>query len=253
MQPVKNLSMSTGAMSTGNWSDPRRWVPSLLGVLALANLAAGWFVWQTPGGSAEALESQANDARMQVQRTGANLARLRATVKKVQTARADQERFVSRYFIDRRTASSTIVRELGESAQRSGLAPREHSFDFEPIEGSDVFSMVTISANYEGRYLDLRKFINALDRSQRFLIIEDVTAVPQQEPGKLTARFRLNAFIREGGGAPPVAPAGGQAAPGQGQAAETPAKAERTSADASLKLAGNVRVNQPRPATEITR
>ena len=44
--------------------------------------------------------------------------------------------------------------------------------------------MMTISANYEGRYSDLRQFISSLDRSDRFLIIEDITAAPQPEPGK---------------------------------------------------------------------
>ena len=73
---------------------------------------------------------------------------------------------------------------------------------FEPIDGSDNFTMMTIAANYEGRYSDLRQFIGALDRSERFLIIEDVTAAPQQEPGKLSARFKINAFVRQGLPAP---------------------------------------------------
>ena len=206
MRPdIKNLAQ-VRVTSAG---DPRAWVPMLLGALAVANLLAGWFVWQTPGGSAGDLETQISASGAQVQRSAANLTRLRALVKKVETARKDQEQFVAHYFIDRRTASSSILTELTQAAAHSGLTPKEHGFSFEPVDGSDVFTMMTITANYEGRYSDLRQFISALDRSERFLIIEDVTAAPQQEPGKLTARFKINAFVRDSArivapGGPPV-------------------------------------------------
>jgi Tfp pilus assembly protein PilO len=200
----------------------------LLIALVVANLIAGWFVWQTPGGSAGDLADQISTSQAQVQRSAANLGRLRALVKKVETARAEQQKFVSRYFIDRRTASSTILTELGQSAAKAGLTPKEHAFVFEPIEGSDVFTMMTISANYEGRYSDLRQFIGALDRSERFLIIEDVTAAPQQEAGKLSARFKINAFVRDGGLPAPLA--------NPQATSPAPAKAE-THKNASLELA----------------
>jgi hypothetical protein len=192
----KKMVLAPLALRAG---DPRKWVPPVLMAMLVANVVAGWFVWQTPGGSAGDLADQISTSQTQVQRTAANLGRLRALVRKVETARNEQQKFVSRYFMDRRTASSTILTELGQAASRAGLTPKEHAFIFEPIEGSDTFTMMTIAANYEGRYSDLRQFIGSLDRSERFLIIEDVTAAPQQEPGKLSARFKINAFVREGG------------------------------------------------------
>ena len=129
--------------------DPRSWVPPLLIALLVANLVAAWFVWQTPGGSAGDLADQIATSQTQVQRSAQNLGRLRALVKKVETARNEQQKFVTRYFIDRRTASSTILTELGQSAARAGLTPKEHAFVFEPIEGSNNFTMMTIAANYE--------------------------------------------------------------------------------------------------------
>ena len=194
---IRNSLRAHPLLRAGASRDPRTWAPTLLIVLAAANLIAGWFVWQTPGGSAGDLEEQISTSQAQVQRAAADLTRLRALVKKVETARRDQNAFVARYFIDRRTASSTIVTELNTAASRAGLSPREHQFGFEPIEGSKEFSMMTIAANYEGKYSDLRQFIGALDKSDRFLIIEDITAAPQQEAGKLAARFKMNAFVRE--------------------------------------------------------
>ena len=45
--------------------------------------------------------------------------------------------------------------------------------------------------------MDLLEFVNLIDRSDRFLIIDNIQAAPQQTPGMLNARFRMNAFIRE--------------------------------------------------------
>ena len=79
-----------------------------------------------------------------------------------------------------------------------GLRPREHSFVFEPVEGSDTLSMMTVNGNYEGTYSDLVNFLNLLDRSPRFLILEYLQATPQQQTaGMLNVSMKLNTFVRE--------------------------------------------------------
>jgi Tfp pilus assembly protein PilO len=176
--------------------DPRAgWRVAMIG-LAILNLAA--FLWLIqPGGTAAELDDQLNVLRAQVQRQQAALGRLRAVAKKVETAQAQQEEFMKGYFMDRRTASSTILTEIGSAARQAGLKPKEHAFIIEPIEGSETLSMMTITANYEGSYADLIQFVNQVDRSKRFLIIENITASPQQIPGMLASRFKINTFVRE--------------------------------------------------------
>jgi len=193
------------ALAKSNGHDPRGAVKTALGVLAGLNLIAGYFYFFPPGGSAAELDAALAQTRVQIQRGRATLEQARGSVKKVQSARQEQEKFVAGYFMDRRTASSTILSEIGGMAKTAGLAPREHSFTIDPVEGSDVFSMMTITANYEGNYADLVEFVNAIDRSPRFLIIDSITAQPQQSGG-LQARFKLNAFLREPvpGGPPAV-------------------------------------------------
>jgi hypothetical protein len=189
------------ALTKTNGGDPRGTIKVGLGVLVALNLIAGYFYFFPPGGSAAELDATLAQTRIQIQRGRATLDQARTTVKKVQTARQEQEKFVSGYFMDRRTASSTILTEIGAMAKQAGITPREHSFTIDPIDGSDVFSMMTITANYEGNYADLVEFVNAVDRSRRFLIIDSIAAQPQQSGG-LQARFKMNAFLREA--APPV-------------------------------------------------
>ncbi|MEP7365180.1 MAG: type 4a pilus biogenesis protein PilO [Acidobacteriota bacterium] len=177
-------------------ADPRGTIKIVLGVLVALNVVASYFYFFPPGGSAAELEAALVQTRMQIQRGRATLEQAKASVKKVQTARQEQEKFVSGYFMDRRTASSTILTEIGAMAKQAGITPREHSFTIDPVEGSDVFSMMTITANYEGTYGDLIQFVNAVDRSPRFLIIDSIAAQPQQSGG-LQARFKMNAFLRD--------------------------------------------------------
>ena len=186
--------------------DPRGTIKIVLGVLAALNLIAGFLYFFPPGGSAADLETALTQTRTQIQRGRATLDQSKASVKKVQTARQEQEKFVAEYFMDRRTASSTILTEIGAMAKQAGITPREHSFTIDPVEGSDEFSMMTITANYEGNYGDLVQFVNAVDRSRRFLIIDSIAAQPQQTGG-LQVRFKMNAFLRE----PVAAPAPAQA------------------------------------------
>jgi hypothetical protein len=62
--------------------------------------------------------------------------------------------------------------------------------------------MMTITANYEGTYRNLLNFISELDRSDQLLIIESMSAAPQQGSNMLTVSMKIDAFIRDESGAP---------------------------------------------------
>jgi Tfp pilus assembly protein PilO len=63
---------------------------------------------------------------------------------------------------------------------------------------------MSISAAYEGSYANLTKFVNLLDKSPRFLIIESLTAAPQQSNAGdlLSVSIKLDTFVREQPGNP---------------------------------------------------
>jgi Tfp pilus assembly protein PilO len=107
--------------------------------------------------------------------------------------------FLDKYFLPRRAAYSTIVFELNEAAVKAKIRPKESAYSTEPIEGSDSLTMMQISANFEGSYPDLIQFVNLIDKSQRLLIIEGLTATPQQGSGLLNVNLKLDAFVREDG------------------------------------------------------
>jgi Tfp pilus assembly protein PilO len=190
-------SFKTFRLPPGATKDPRFIARAIIGVLLVANLIAAFAVFRPLGGSAEELDAEVARLQVQLQQRQAALQRLRALVSKIEQARAAGDEFLSTYFMDRRTLSSTIVGELSNAAKEAGMRPKEHAFGFDPIEGSDTLSMVTITANYEGTYGDLIQFVNRLDKSPRFLILDTLTAAPQQGGTNLNVNIKLNTFVRE--------------------------------------------------------
>jgi type IV pilus assembly protein PilO len=179
--------------------DPRVLARLILGLLLLANLIAAFAIFRPLGGSAEELDQQLGDMTAQLRREQSQLQRSRALVAKIEQARTSGNSFLQTYFMNRRTLSSTIVAELHRAAKEAGIKKAQHSFTIDPIEGSDTLSMVTVVGNYEGTYGDLLQFVNRLDKSGRFLIIDTMSAAPMQGSGDLSINIKLNTFVREDG------------------------------------------------------
>jgi type IV pilus assembly protein PilO len=191
-------SFSSALRLPPNWRrEPKIVARLVLGLLLLANIVAAWTVFSPVGGSAEELEAQIAAVRAQIEQRKMAVDRLRAISTRVEQGRTATDEFMLNYFMTRRTASSTIVSELIRVAKESGMRTKEHSFAFDPIEGTEDLTIMTVSGGYEGTYGDLLQFINRLDKSRRFLIIDTLTASPIQGSGNLTVSLKMNTFVRE--------------------------------------------------------
>lgn len=190
-------------LDLSNWrKDPRILVRLGLAVLLAANLVAAAVVFKPWASSVEDLERQAAALRQQVRQKQGALERTRVVVSKVETARADGDRFMDQYLLGKRSMASTLVQELERMARKAGIRQKDTTFSFEPVEGSDTLTKVAITAVYEGSYADLMQFLNLLDRSERFLILESLGAAPQQGGMLLGVTMKLSALIQEGGEPP---------------------------------------------------
>jgi len=193
-----------GAAARLNLRDPRVLVRAALAVLILTNFVAALMAFKPWGGSAEELERQQADLQQQLTSMKARLERAKALVTKAEHARQDGDGFLTQYTTDRRTTFSTIFSELERVAHEAGVQPRPVNYDLEQVEGSDTLYQMNISAGYEGSYASLTKFVNLLDKSPRFLIIESLTAAPQQTSAGdlLSVSIKLDTFVRVQPGSP---------------------------------------------------
>ncbi|MCX6587365.1 MAG: hypothetical protein NTX13_12420 [Acidobacteria bacterium] len=172
---------------------PRLIVLVLLGL----NLVAGWFVYAPWGGSAGEMEAQLRALRSQARDRNSSLERTRQLTAKMDRGRSEGDQFLTTYFLNRSTTYSTVVDELSGMAKRAGVKVREHGFIEDPVEGSNELSMLSVNGNYEGTYADLLHFLQEVDKAPRLLIIEAVSASPQQGTGVLNINMRANTFVRE--------------------------------------------------------
>jgi Tfp pilus assembly protein PilO len=183
-----------------DWRDPRIFMRAILGLLLLGTLVALYFLFFPPGGSLEDLERRYAIERSSAAEQLRNLNRVRNLAAKVQLSRLEGDKFLDSYFMDRRKAASTIIAELSKVAKEAGIRPKDHSFQMDPIEGSTDLTIMTVTGAYEGTYADLIQFVNRIDRSPRFLIIDNLSAAPQQQQGMLNVSVRFHVFIKENPG-----------------------------------------------------
>lgn len=190
--------------------DPRVVMRAIIGVLLIANLVAAVFAFKPFGGSADDLRRQTEALRSQLVHAEANLATSQRLVDKVQLARTESDKFLTKYVVDRQAMASTILEELSKLASEAGIKQGQQTFSQEQVEGSDTMTMLTISAGFEGSYASLAKLMNLLDRSPRFLIIENmVAAAPQVQTGPavpagekpINVTLRIDTFVRDESGA----------------------------------------------------
>jgi Tfp pilus assembly protein PilO len=186
-------------LNLGNldWRDPRVYMRAILGVLLLGNLVAFYLLLFPPGGSFDEIDSRLVELRQRSIAQTRNLDRVKALATKVKDSRTAGDKFLNSYFMERRKAASTIVSELSTLAKQAGIKPREHAFVLEPIEGAEDLSMMTVNGSYEGTYADLIQFVYRIDHSPRFLIIENLSASPQQNSGTLNISIRFHVFVKE--------------------------------------------------------
>jgi Tfp pilus assembly protein PilO len=179
--------------------DRRVVVRAVLGALLAANVAAAVFVYHPLGGSAEDLAQQMESKQRDLAQRLKHLERTRNVELKVKQAKVEGDKFLEEYILSRRKAYSTLLAEANRLAVESGLKPKESAYaPPDPVEGSDTIEQLSISANYEGSYQSLTKFVNLLDKSPR-LIIESMQATPQAN-GALSVGIKLDTFIQEAGG-----------------------------------------------------
>ncbi len=181
--------------------DPRVMMRAVIGTLLAANLAAAVVAFHPFGGGADDLRRDQESLGAQLSRMRARLAATKRLADKVDTARTQGDKFLGQYFTDEGTTSSVILAELTETAKEAGIRMGTAQFSREPIEGSDTLKMLTAQVGFEGTYANLTKFVNLLDKSPRFMIIENMqAAAPQQQGGQaLNVTLKIDTFVKGAG------------------------------------------------------
>ena len=171
-------------------------VIAALALIAVAELA-GWFLFVRPLSNREAEQQELTAALIeQVAAKTESLERLKEAKAKVDGAIEAGDQILAELTFDHQTTFSELLTEIGAAAREAGVEVRETNYESDTIEGNDRYGMVTISANFRGKYENLVKLLHRLDRSPKFLIVERLGAAPRDE-GDLAITMRIDAFVRD--------------------------------------------------------
>jgi hypothetical protein len=184
--------------------EPKTLVRAALGLLLLANLVAAVFAFHLIGESPGDLDARLSTAQAGFRAARQRLDKSKTLIRNMELSREQGDTFLTAYMTSRKHTYSTIDTEMNKLAETAGMKVGDLNYSLpDPIEGSGDLDTMTITANFEGNYAQLVKFVNMLDRSPRFLLIDSLQVAPQPKGDILNATVKLNTFIKDDQGAQP--------------------------------------------------
>ena len=191
------IALPSGAQWQSSIKDPRILIRIGLGLLLVANLVAAGYAFNLLTPSPEILNRRLIAAQAELRTEQNRLVRSRALSGNIGKGKSESDTFLATYFTDRRRTFSTILQEIRDTATAAGMKTQEGTIQLDPIKGTDDLSMVTLSINFEGSFAQLVKFVNLIDRSPRFIIIESMQAAPQPKGDVVNTNLKMHVFVKE--------------------------------------------------------
>jgi Tfp pilus assembly protein PilO len=181
-----------------NFKEPKFLVRAILGLLLLANLIAATFAFHLIGDSPADLDARLASIRSGLLSAQLRLNKSRALAANIERSREQGDRFLAVNMTSRRHTYSEIFAETNKLVVAAGMKMGEANFAVpDPIEGSDDLDTLAMTANFEGGYSQLVKFVNLLDRSPRFLVLQSLQVSPQPKGDILNVTIKLSTFVRD--------------------------------------------------------
>ena len=181
-----------------NLREPQVLVRAVLGALLAANLVVAAFAFHLVGESPNDLDAQLASLRSTFRSSQQRLNKSSSLVRNMDIGRDQGNKFEVSYMTSRRQTFGPLDAEVNHLAQTAGMKVGTINYSvLDPIEGSGDLYMLTITAGFEGGYPQLMKFVNAIDRSPRFLVIESLQVAPQPKGDVLDSVFHINTFVRD--------------------------------------------------------
>jgi microsomal dipeptidase-like Zn-dependent dipeptidase len=178
-------------MSWQKWKDATR---ILLGALITADLLLAAFLWQAARQGPEAM-------RVQRDRLAAQEILLRADVQRARKIRAslpqvgkDCDAFYHESFLDAASGYSSIQTDINALAAKAGVRTSGLTFTQKDIAGRGV-TEISIQTGVSADYPALIRFINNLERSRNFYLLDDLQ-LGSATAGEIRLQLTLHTYFR---------------------------------------------------------
>jgi len=169
----------------------RRRFQIALGVLGGICLVAAAATFYFSSRSGQAQQAEFDSIRSQVQNRMKVVIPPTAVQGRVEEARAQIDDF---YTVRLASEPSAVYAELGKLASADRVRIGGAKYELSETELPNV-QMMSIDATLSGSYVDTIKFINALERSKMFFIVDEI-GLGEQQGGGVHLSVKLEAYVR---------------------------------------------------------
>jgi type IV pilus assembly protein PilO len=149
-------------------------------ILLVANGVLLFFLFRSPGLTATERQSEISRLETEQRAVQARVQHLTDLRKKVQDATQNEQKFAQVNFLPRSSAFSKMLTDLERLATENRLQPTDSSYRPDSNGNNLGWTDVEVSLSFEGDYADLVRFLNRLEQSNLFWIVEGMDVSGQQ-------------------------------------------------------------------------
>ncbi len=173
----------------------RRNIVIVLAILLALDVAALSFLLSPWGRSVDEFHQERNRLEIARRLKETEVAPARGMEKKLAQARTDLDKF----FGERLPAKASAVPDrLGELAAKHRVQMSQVKYEAEDTAVRGVRS-VGVQASLAGEYLDVVRFLNAVEREAMFSIIRSVVLDDQEGAGSVRLELQMETFVKSEG------------------------------------------------------
>ena len=151
-----------------------------LGVLLLINGVLVFFLFRSPGLSAADRQREVSSLETRVRAVENQVNHLNQLKTKVRAATQNEEKFSQANFLSRSSAFSTMLTDLEQLASENRLVPSNATYHLNESDNKLGWTAVGVNLQLDGSYPSLVRFLNQLEQSKLFWIIESMDVSGQQ-------------------------------------------------------------------------
>ena len=172
----------------------KQWVRAALMVVLAADALLLYANWSSTDAGSKAAAAQLAPLRTQEQLLGADVKRVAGIRARLSEVQRNAEKFYGDEFLTTATGYSTIIGDLNKISKASGLRTSNVTFKERPLETRGV-TEITVGTTVEGDYVNVVRFINGLERSGNFYLLDSL-ALASSTGGSIKLNLQLRTYFR---------------------------------------------------------
>lgn len=162
-------------------------------VLALDALLV-YVDWRANSAGPQAQASERARLSQRAKLLRADLVLGKSAEKQLPAIQRDCDLFYQRYLLSNAAGYSVIVADFSKMAKDAGVQPGGVNFHQSQVKDSDL-TEIAITASVQGDYQGLVRFINALERSPHFYVLDGLT-LASESSGPIKLNLSLRTYFR---------------------------------------------------------